>query len=74
MAAPLLDEALNELLKEEKAMSRAWQGLPALKQEGRQKKRRTKNKAASIKSSDQAEVSAIDAAKLPGAQQQDPII
>ena len=73
MAAPLLDEALNELLKEEKVMLRARQGPPGLKQEGRQKKRRAKKNAAAS-SSDQAEVSAFRSAKLSGAQQQDPII
>ena len=71
MAAPLLDEALSELLKEEKAMLRARQGLPGLEQDGRRKKRRTKSKAAPVESSDQAEVSPFGSAKSPGAQEQD---
>ncbi|CAK0736587.1 hypothetical protein CVIRNUC_000770 [Coccomyxa viridis] len=55
MAAPLLDEALSELLKEEKAMLKARQGPSGPEQDGRRKKRRTKNKAAPVESSDQAE-------------------
>ena len=57
MAAPLLDEALSDLLKEEKAALRARLGPKVLEQDRRQKKRGTKNKAASLESSDQAEVS-----------------
>ena len=74
MAAPILDEALSELLKEEKAMLRAKQASPGVEKDERQKKRRTKNKAASIKSSDQAEASPYGSAKFPGAQQQGPTI
>ena len=71
MAAPLLDEALSELLKEEKAMLKARQGPSGPEQDGRRKKRRTKNKAAPVESSDQAEVSIFGPAISPGAQQQD---
>ena len=71
MAAPLLGEALSELLKEEKAMLRARQGLPGLEQDGRQKKPRTKNKGTPVESSDQAEVSLFSSANIYGAQQQD---
>ena len=71
MAAPLLDEALSELLKEEKAMLRARQGPSGPEQDGRRKERRTKNKAAPVESSDQAKVSVFGPAISPGAQQQD---
>ena len=52
-------------------MLRARQGPPGLEQDGRRQKRRTKNKAALVESSDQAEVNTFGCAKLPGAHEQD---